>query len=492
MQLQARLASVIILCACCGSSLAQTADNPPPGFEVTTYATGLVEPTSIAFAPDGTLFVAERGGKLRIVRNGALLADPAAQLEVFTSGEGGLLGLAVDPDFAESGDLFAFASVSAVEQQVLRLRIEDDRAVEISVLRGNLPTAGGNHNGGAIDVGPDGMIYFAIGDTGTPELSQEVTSLAGKVARIDRDGTTPEDNPFSTPTGTPRAAWATGFRNPFRMCFAPDGRLFVADVGSSDDRRREEINLVQPGSDHGWPLAEGKASDLESLSPAYLDPLLAYADEGASVSGCAVYTGAVFPEEYRGDLFHLDFTSHGLFRVVLDGDTVVSHTLFAPAANGPVDLIQGPDGALYWVELFSGEVRRLSYPAGEPDVDVPPSDDPDDHEPSDNDPANDPSDGTQDDPSDGLLDHPSDGSPDNPPDGIARLPMCGSGLVAALWPIAGCLALASFRPTAGYLTLACFTPLPDTSPVPAPPRRPGASSGRPCAPWSDCFPPPRP
>lgn len=400
----------------------QADPNVPDGFVVDTFASGFSEPTALAFAPDGTLFVAERGGVVRVVRDGVVQPEAAVVLEVFTSGEGGLLGLVVDPDFASNGHLFAFVSVSTVEQRILRLRIEDGVATDVAVVRANLPTAGGNHNGGAIDIGPDGMLYFAIGDTGTPELSQEITTLAGKVSRIQRDGATPEDNPFETLTGTPRAIWATGLRNPFRMCFAPDGRLFVGDVGSSDDRRREEINLIERGSDHGWPIAEGFASPTDDLAENYHDPILAYADEGASISGCAVYAGEQFPAEFRGNLFHMDYTSNGLFRAVLEGDEVVSHERFLLAANGPVDLIEGPDGALYWVELFSGEVRRLSYPAGVPDEANEPDDD-------GNDNADDPS------------GEPGGGEPDTGVEGpVVRFPLCGTGSLAAVgWMMAAML-----------------------------------------------------
>ncbi|MCO6435523.1 MAG: PQQ-dependent sugar dehydrogenase [Phycisphaerae bacterium] len=403
---------------------AQTEVELPDGFEVSEFATGFIEPTALAFAPDGTLFVAERGGTIRAVVDGDVLPDSVAEIEVYTIGEGGLLGLAIDPEFASNGYVYAFASVSAVEQRILRLHIQDNVATDVTVIRGNLPTAGGNHNGGAIDVGPDGMIYFAIGDTGTPELAQELTSLAGKVSRIDREGVTPNDNPFITPTGTPRAVWALGFRNPFRMCFSPDGQLFVGDVGSNDEQRREEIDQVNAGFNYGWPIVEGFSLPGVEVPADYHDPLVAYAEEGASIAGCAVYSGDVFPEEFRGNLFHLDYTSQSLFRVVLGGDEVLSHTLFLKTGGGPVDLIEGPDGALYWVELFSGNVQRLSFPAGEAV----------------------PDEGTNGDMgtvTDGGNDDPDNGQPPVGP----RLPLCGAGIVAAWGWIAGMLLTVRILPS---------------------------------------------
>ncbi|HRX87070.1 MAG TPA: PQQ-dependent sugar dehydrogenase [Phycisphaerae bacterium] len=335
----------------------------PAGFAVTEYATGLDQPVALAFAPDGRLFIAQRTGDIRVVENGILRAVPFATFDVYTVGEGGLLGLAVSPDFAETGYVFAFITRTGEEQQIVRVTDVGGLGGDPVVIRDNLPTNGSNHNGGCLRFGPDGALYFAIGDNGVSENAQQLTTFAGKLCRINPDGSVPADNPLVTPTDTPRAIYALGFRNPFRFCFAPDGRLFLNDVGSSGDGRREEINLVTAGGNYGWPEVEGVAP---AGAPAdFIDPILTYHDEGSSIAGCAYYATGQFPPAYHDTYFHLDYVSQQLYNVPLDGDTALSHDLFAQLDGGPVDLLAGPDGALYYTEIYAGRVMRISYPAND-------------------------------------------------------------------------------------------------------------------------------
>lgn len=352
--------------------------NIPAGFEVSTVATGLSEPIALAATPDGRILIGERRGTIRVLQDGELLAEPFAEIPVFDGGEGGLLGFALDPDFADNGHLFMFVTVDSNEQQIMRITDVDGVGTNLITIRGNLPTVGANHNGGAIAFGPDGHIYFAIGDNGQPPLSADITSLAGKVCRITRDGDVPGDNPFTTPTGSRRAVFATGFRNPFRMCFDEQGRLFVVDVGSSDTVRREEVNLVTAGGDYGWPTLEG----VGGVAQGFVDPIVAYHDEGASITGIVSYSGAQFPAEFRGNLFHLDYVSNSLFRTVLDGDAAESHDIFLTFDSAPVELVESPDGSLYASLIFAGQLQRIRYTLGASVDD--PTDDPDDG-PSDDD-----------------------------------------------------------------------------------------------------------
>jgi glucose/arabinose dehydrogenase len=335
------------------------AQSPPASFEITTIATGLDEPVALAFAPDGRLFVAERGGRVRIVADGQVLDPPLLELTVHRSNESGLLGLALDPAFAENHYVYLFATVTPDEQQILRFTERGGLGEDLTVIRGNLPTTGDLHNGGGLRVAPDGTLFFSIGDTGRPELSPRLDSLAGKICRIHLDGSIPEDNPLATPTGSRRAVYAMGFRNPFRFCFASDGRLFVGDVGSDGPARSEEITLIGPAGDGGWPATEGMFD--AAAFPEYTLPLIAYRDDGAAVAGCVVYEDAQFPAAYHGNLFHLDYVSKSLFRVVLDGDRAVARELFMNTDDVAVDLCVSPDGGLVYGELFSGAIRKVTY-----------------------------------------------------------------------------------------------------------------------------------
>ncbi len=392
----------------------------PDGFELATVGTGLTEPIALNFAPDGALLVAERGGGLRWIRD-EQVEDPFTHIEVRTSGEMGLLGVALGPDFSTTRHIYVLATVSFDEQRILR--IHADTPEDPLVIRGNLP-AGTVHNGGCLRIGPDGHLYFSIGDTGLRDLAQDVSSLAGKISRVALDGSVPDDNPFVTITGSRRAVLAMGFRNPFRFCFSAQGRLYVGDVGSSDTARREELNVVSPGDNAGWPDMEG-ASDATAPSH-FIDPVVAYREDGASISGCAVYDHVQFPADYHGDVFHVDYVSDTLFHVALHEDGSATRTPWATTHNGPVDLTVGPDGSLFIANIRSGTVQRLRYPAG-------PTSRPNDSDPSDT-------------VSPIVTQPPSPDDDTGTPETFAPASgLCGAGAAAAGWVMAGVFLVSGIR-----------------------------------------------
>jgi glucose/arabinose dehydrogenase len=339
------------------ASLSHAATPQIPGFSVEVYADGAGAPTSLAFAPGGRLFVGDKGGAIRIVENGVVHPAPFATISVNATGESGLLALAISPNFATDHFLYIFATVSSSEQRIIRLRDDNGVGVDETTILGNLPTNGFRHNGGGLGFGPDGMLYFSIGDNVLPDESQSLASLIGKLSRIRPDGTVPDDNPFDNADGSPSAVYAYGFRNPFRFGFAPDGRMYLTDVGSSADPRREEINKIEAGANYGWPQAEGIAN-MAGLT----DPIFAYSDQGRAPTAIVCYSGNHFSEEFQGDLFHIEYQSNGIYRTVVnENDDVVSFELFVEAENGPVDMVQGPDGALYYGELDSGRIMRVRF-----------------------------------------------------------------------------------------------------------------------------------
>ncbi|MFQ5423447.1 MAG: PQQ-dependent sugar dehydrogenase [Phycisphaerae bacterium] len=340
-------------------AVGRAAEPIEPGFEVATYATDLNQPVALAFAPDGRLFVAEKGGRVCIVEDRRVREPPFTEIDVHSLLESGLLGLALDPDFTINHYVYLFATTSFEEQQILRFTEVDGIGTDRTVIRRFLPTHGTFHNAGCLRVGPDRKLYFSIGDNTIGDLSQRMTTLAGKISRINLDGSTPTDNPFTTPTGTPRAIYALGFRNPFRFCFAPDGRMFVMDVGSDFVKRREEINVIHAGDNGGWPVVEGTFDPTEH--PEFVHPIYTYTEKGSAPVGVVYYTGGQFPSRYAGNLFHVDYILNRVYRVVLDGDRVVSHSTFVQGEGSPVDLTQGPDGGLYYCELFTGEVKRVRF-----------------------------------------------------------------------------------------------------------------------------------
>lgn len=340
----------------------------PTGFAETLLVSGLSSPTAMAFAPDGRLFVCEQGGRLRVVKNGALLPAPFVTLAVDSAGERGLLGVTFDPDFGANGYVYVYytAMTPAVHNRLSRFTAQGDVAAagsELVLLELDNLSGATNHNGGAIHFGPDGRLYVAVGENANGSHSQTLANLLGKVLRLDADGTIPADNPFyASATGRNRAIWALGLRNPFTFAFhRVSGRMFVNDVGQS---AWEEINDGIAGSNYGWPTTEGTTSN-----PAFRSPLFAYGHGGGSTGGCAI-TGGVFydapvrpfPADYHDDYFFADFCSGWIRSFDPVSGTA---TLFAAGIASPVDLRVQPDGSLYYLARGAGAVYRVQYTAGQ-------------------------------------------------------------------------------------------------------------------------------
>ncbi len=228
--------------------------------------------TSMAWAPDGSqrLFVTTKLGEIRLIANGTLLATPFATLSpVYVKGECGLLGLAFDPSFSDNGYVYVFVTISATEQQIVRYRADGNLGGEPTLIVGGLPTVGANHNGGGLGFGPDGKLYWSIGDNGsTAGTNDDLALLSAKVGRANADGSVPLDNPFYDGDGPNNDyIWARGFRNPYTLTFQPStGRLWLNVVG----RRYEQIFTPQAGDHGGWVT-------YESNQPApFLEPVVSY------------------------------------------------------------------------------------------------------------------------------------------------------------------------------------------------------------------------
>ena len=341
----------------------------PSGFAESTFASGLSNPTAMAFAPDGRLFVCQQGGQLRVVKNGALLATPFVSLTVNSSGERGLLGIAFDPNFATNRFVYVYytATTPAIHNRVSRFTADavngDVAAVgsEVTILDLNNLSGATNHNGGAIHFGPDGKLYIAVGENANPANSQTLGNLLGKILRINSDGSIPADNPFfNTASGVNRAIWALGLRNPYTFSFqSGTGRMFINDVGQS---AWEEINDGIASSNYGWSTCEGACSPPNA---SFRDPLFQYGHGSSSTTGCAITGGAfynpttvMFPGDYINKFFYADFCTGWIRRF----DPATSGAIdFASGINGPVDLIVSNDGSLYYLARGAGTVMRVVF-----------------------------------------------------------------------------------------------------------------------------------
>ena len=248
-----------------------------------TATTGDQAPIHItAPANDPRVFVVQRGGDVRIVRDGVLDPSPFLSVpEVDMDGERGLLSIAFAPDYVTSGLVYVFAVVND-EIRVMEYRVGADPDVARfvrSILTQSV--AAPNHIGGQLVFGPDGKLYVTIGDNAVPANAQNIGSRFGKVLRLDPRGPAmvPADNPFGN------EVWALGLRNPYRAAFAPDGKLIIGDVGDSGPNTFEELNVGVAGANFGWPTCEGPCAQVGLTDPAH-----AYPNPGA---GCAVIAGLV-------------------------------------------------------------------------------------------------------------------------------------------------------------------------------------------------------
>ncbi|HYN21306.1 MAG TPA: PQQ-dependent sugar dehydrogenase [Thermoanaerobaculia bacterium] len=349
----------------------------PPGFVETRLATGLDRPTAMTVAPDGRVFVCEEKGRLRVIKNGALLAKPFVTVKVFAHGERGLLGVVLDPEFEENGFVYVYytARKPVAHNRLSRFTADGDTAKPGSekVLLELPPLVTELHNSGTLRFGPDGKLYVSVGENFLPELAQRLDNPLGKILRVNRDGSIPSDNPFfSRTTGLARAIWAMGLRNPFSFAFERGtSRMFINDVGH---RTWEEINEGIAGANYGWPEVEGPAND-----PRFRAPLFAYAHGGGSEKGCAITGGAfydapvqAFPEEFRGTYFFSDYCNGWIRRFDPASGEVEP---FAAGIPSPIGLTVREDGSLYYLAHHGGEVYQVRFTASQkPAISVQPGD----------------------------------------------------------------------------------------------------------------------
>ncbi len=352
-----------------------TTEAPPSGFQDSLFISGLFSPTAMAFAPDGRLFVAQQNGQLKVEKNGQLLAVPFVTLNVDSTGERGLLGVAFDPDFTNNQYIYVYYTTagSPIHNRVSRFTADGDTAVpgsEVVLLDLDNLSAATNHNGGAIHFGPDGKLYIAVGDNALGSNAQTLTNLHGKILRINPDGTIPV-NPFDTQTtGKNKAIWALGLRNPFTFSFQPGtGRFFINDVGQNN---WEEINESYAGANYGWPGIEGNTGIPPAGPGTYRAPVYVYDHTGTAPNGCAITGGvfynpavAQFGNEYIGDYFFGDFCGNWIYRLNYNS-AGTSYTVeqFSINANSPVDLKVDEMGNLYYLSYGTGQIRKVSFVAG--------------------------------------------------------------------------------------------------------------------------------
>ena len=323
----------------------------PDGFHRTLVADRL-DPTAMTQAPDGRLFLTMKHGKVLIVRDDQLLPDPFVTVQVDNNNERGLGGIALHPQFEQTHWVYLFYTVPGANiNRLSRFTANGDVAIpgseEILFETDELRAA--IHNGGAMQFGADGKLYLSTGEGSEPRNAESLSSVLGKILRLNDDGTIPEDNPFYDElSGKHRAIWAYGLRNAYSMGYDPvTDRLYANDVGGGD---WEEINLIERGAFYGWDRLEG-VSNGHNLPANYRDPVYAYDhSEGCAIVGATVYRPETlaFPAQYHGKYFYADYCA-GAIRV-LDLNTYQPQETFMTGGQRIVAMLTSHDGGLYYLE----------------------------------------------------------------------------------------------------------------------------------------------
>lgn len=343
-------------------------------FDVVVLTSGLEHPWAVEPLPGGDLLVTERPGRMRIVSAAGEVGPPISGLPAVDAREqGGLLDVALSPAFASDRTIYwSYAEPrqdgngTAVARGVLSA---DRRGLEqVQVIFRALPTyEGTKHFGSRLAFGPDGKLYITTGersDAPMRQYAQRLDSHLGKILRINRDGSVPDDNPFVGRPDAQPEIWTLGHRNVQAAAFDPQGRLWVVEHGTQGG---DELNLVEKGKNYGWPIQaygeeySGEPIPGASTAPGGFQQPVYYWDPVIAPSGAEWYTGDAFPA-WRGSLFTGSLVQTALVRLTLEDERVTGEEhLLADRGQRVRDVRQGPDGALYVVtDEDDGELWRIA------------------------------------------------------------------------------------------------------------------------------------
>ncbi|WKL58232.1 PQQ-dependent sugar dehydrogenase [Asticcacaulis sp. ZE23SCel15] len=361
--------SVMAVTAACNKPA--TSQNAAPSaeatesFEVVTYAEGLEQPWGMAFLPDGRLLVTEKAGRLQVISKDGKPKLVSGTPVVADAGQGGLLGVAVDPDFAQNQYIYLSFSEpgegGVAGTSVARAKLSGQVLTDLKVIWQQSPKVkSNNHWGSRIVFAPDGKLFITTGDRASfREKAQDLTYTFGKVIRINSDGTIPQDNPFVGRSDAKPEIWSYGHRNMQGAAINPaTGKLWTNEHGAQGG---DEINAPEAGKNYGWPVITwgvdySGARIGEGTTKSGMEQPVHYWNPSIAPSGMLFYTGDAFPT-WKGDLFIGSLKFQYLNHIKLDGTKVVSETkLLEDEAERIRDVVQGPDGLIY-VAYDSGDGR---------------------------------------------------------------------------------------------------------------------------------------
>lgn len=342
--------------------------SPPPTTAVTSAAVAtLSNPWAMTFLPDGRMLVTERLGTLRVVTAAGEVATVAGTPQVVADGQGGLLDVALDPDFASNGTVYLTFSErgnDGVGLAAARATLSADaRGLSgLTVIWRQAPKVANDtrHFGGRMAFAPDRTLFITAGERHQGAPAQDLGVTLGKIVRITRDGSIPADNPFAGQSGARTEIWSLGHRNPYGLVFAGDGRLFASEMGPDAG---DEFNLITRGANYGWRTVSegsdgGEALPRHATRPEFAAPLFAWTPVIAP-GGMIQYTGDRFVG-WNGDFVLAALVGQGLVRVRVSG-TSASEAGRVSLGARIREVEQGPDGAIWVLEDGgSGRLLKLS------------------------------------------------------------------------------------------------------------------------------------
>jgi glucose/arabinose dehydrogenase len=362
--------SVLVVAAFPAAAVDRLIETETGAIRVETFAAGLAHPWGGAFLPDGRMLVTERPGRLRIVSTEGRVSEPLSGLpEIDVAGQGGLLDVAIDPDFVSNGLVYfsyAEAGEGGASTAVARGKLAGGGLENVEVIFRQQPKLGGsNHFGSRIAFAPDGTVFVTLGDRFKFDPAQDNTDHLGTVVRINPDGSVPPDNPFVGRSDALPEIWSYGHRNVQGAAIEPEtGALWTIEFGPLGG---DELNRPQPGRNYGWPLVSwGKHYNGKEIPDPPTRPDLADAVRhwvpAISPSGMSFYDGALFPA-WRGDLLIGGLSSRALVRLNMENGQVAGEERMDMGARVR-DVQPGPDGAVYLlIDRSDGEILRVT-PAG--------------------------------------------------------------------------------------------------------------------------------
>ena len=350
-----------------GMSVDGPRDTKAGTIKVETVATGLSHPWGLAFLPDGRMLVTERTGTLRLVSKDGKLSPPLSGVpKVVVAGQGGLLDVAIDPDFKSNNLVYLTYSEpgeGGAGTAVARGKLGESGLDGVEVIFRQEPKVeGGNHFGSRLAFAPDGRLFVTLGERFTFTPAQDLTNDLGKIVRLNPDGSVPKDNPFVGRTDARPEIWSYGHRNPQGAAIHPEtGKLWETEFGPMGG---DELNIPQAGQNYGWPVVswgshyDGRAIPKPPSHPEFADAIYHW-NPVISPSGITFYTADAIPA-WKGNLLIAALSGQAIVRLTLDGEKVVDEERI-PMGARIRDVVQGPDGAVYALtDEGNGEILRLT------------------------------------------------------------------------------------------------------------------------------------